>query len=51
MLCDCHSVTKEAVVIFKILSIIYRDAEFLKKKNGFFCVRIILTMLQTSPLP
>lgn len=34
MLCDCHSVTKEVVVIFRNLSIVSKDEESLKKKNG-----------------
>lgn len=44
MLCDCHSVTKDVVVIFRILRIISKDEEFLKKKTGVRCVKIILTI-------
>lgn len=33
MLCDCHSVTKEVVVIFGILRIISKYKEFKNKKK------------------
>lgn len=38
MLCDCHSVTKEVVVTFKILRIVSKDEEFQKKKKMLFTV-------------